>query len=102
MEKALESILNGLLNSGPIGCVLAFVMWRLDKRMEALEAAKIALREEFWRGHREVSDGVDRLNTAAILRWIAAPDIHHSVKEAAMEIIEHSKAAIEARAKEAK
>lgn len=99
MEKVLEAILTSLANSGVVGCVLAFVMWRLDKRMEALEAAKIALRDEFWRGHREVADGLDRMNTAGILRWISSPEVHPSVKEAATELIEQNRSATDARKK---
>lgn len=93
----MDEILKSMMGSGPLGAVLAFVMWKLDQRMEKQEAATRAVQDEFWKGHREVADAIDRLNTASILRWISAPDIHPAVKQAATELIEQNKTALDAR-----
>jgi len=70
-----------LYNLGAIGVVLAWLMWRVEPRMKAMEAA------------------LDRATRATMLMLIARPEAAEAVKEQSKGLVEECSKAEEARNK---
>ena len=73
--------LTPLLNLGAVGAVLAWVLWRLEPRLERSDQAMAARFER-------IEQALDRLTRAQLLMLISQPAVEEPVRQQAHQILE--------------